>query len=200
MNGSFLLAGYPGQAPSVAATNFSSISLGSATALVSLQPAAAASTTTAANGSTFTTPVTPRVLVVTSALTFAGTTNAWLGKFNIQTGDVDVQNGSLSTLTNQTMTGYNSGGFNGYGIYSSTARNDTRKITAVGTILNNDGSGNRLFGSGTTLGLFDGANPAVTDVLIRYTYFGDANLDGKVDGIGLQPDRRRLQPVPTAAS
>ena len=28
-----------------------------------------------------------------------------------------------------------------------------------------------------------------TDVLVKYTYYGDANLDGKVDGVGLHPNR-----------
>ena len=40
-----------------------------------------------------------------------------------------------------------------------------------------------MYGAGTTLGLFDGsATPAPSDILVKYTYFGDANLDGHVDG------------------
>jgi hypothetical protein len=30
--------------------------------------------------------------------------------------------------------------------------------------------------------LFDGQSVTSTDVLVKYTYYGDANLDGKVDG------------------
>ena len=33
-----------------------------------------------------------------------------------------------------------------------------------------------------SLGSFDGINPNPTDILVRYTYYGDANLDGQVDG------------------
>ena len=55
-------------------------------------------------------------------------------------------------------------------------------LTALGVILNNDGSGHTIYGQSAPLGLFDGLSPAVTDVLIKYTYIGDANLDGKVDG------------------
>lgn len=32
------------------------------------------------------------------------------------------------------------------------------------------------------MGTFDGENPALNDVLIKYTYYGDADLSGKVDG------------------
>jgi hypothetical protein len=55
----------------------------------------------------------------------------------------------------------------------------------VGVIQNSvDGTptGAALYGSGTSLGLFDGISPASADVLVKYTYYGDTNLDGKVDG------------------
>ena len=42
-------------------------------------------------------------------------------------------------------------------------------------------TGAQLYGTGTTLGLFSGISPAKTDVLIKNTYYGDTNLDGKVD-------------------
>ena len=31
-------------------------------------------------------------------------------------------------------------------------------------------------------GSFDGYSPSSTDVLVKYTYYGDANGDGKIDG------------------
>jgi hypothetical protein len=49
-------------------------------------------------------------------------------------------------------------------------------------MINNYGSNTPVYGSGSALGLFDSYNPAYTDVLIKYTYYGDTNLDGKVDG------------------
>jgi hypothetical protein len=39
-----------------------------------------------------------------------------------------------------------------------------------------------LYGSGDALGLFEGISPAATDILIKYTYYGDTNLNGEVDG------------------
>jgi hypothetical protein len=83
---------------------------------------------------------------------------------------------------NQLKTGYNNGKWNGQGIISSVAAADSTHLTAVGAIVNSDPSGNPLYGNGTALGLFDGDSPAASSVLIRYTYYGDANLDGTVDG------------------
>ena len=31
------------------------------------------------------------------------------------------------------------------------------------------------------MGSFDGQNPSKTDILVKYTYYGDANLDGQAD-------------------
>jgi hypothetical protein len=58
--------------------------------------------------------------------------------------------------------------------------NDPTHLPALG-VIQNSFAGAALYGSGTTLGLFDGLTPSTSDVLIKYTYFGDANLDGKVD-------------------
>jgi hypothetical protein len=50
-------------------------------------------------------------------------------------------------------------------------------------IFNDNGSGTPLYGSGGKLAsTFDGVTPADGDVLVKYTYYGDTNLDGKVDG------------------
>jgi hypothetical protein len=61
---------------------------------------------------------------------------------------------------------------------SAKAAGDTTHITALGVILNSNGSG-AIYSSGA----FDGvtSTPA-TDVLVKYTYYGDTNLDGKIDG------------------
>ena len=39
-----------------------------------------------------------------------------------------------------------------------------------------------MYGNGVGLGAFDGTLPGASDILVKYTYYGDANLDGKVDG------------------
>ena len=37
-------------------------------------------------------------------------------------------------------------------------------------------------GQASTAGTFDGQTVAAGDVEVKYTYYGDANLDGRVDG------------------
>jgi hypothetical protein len=86
-----------------------------------------------------------------------------------------VHSGSLTTLTSELQTGYNVGHWNGtIGITSSAAANTHN--TGLGIELNNDGTGHVLFST------FDSQPVTTTDVLIKYTYFGDANLDGVVNG------------------
>ena len=108
-----------------------------------------------------------------------------LALLDIGTSELDFPSGSLATLTNQIKQGLNLDGtaWNGSGgITSSAAASDTTHLTAVGVIVNNDGHGNSLYGTGAALGAFGSNSPGLNDVLVRYTYFGDANLDGKVDG------------------
>jgi beta-glucanase (GH16 family) len=136
---------------------------------------------TLANGSSH----ASRTVLELGSLNIAGSTGAWTGKLDLGANDLIVHNGNMAQITTQIAGGYNqSGGGNwsGQGITSSAAAASTTHLTAIGVELNNDGTGHVLFGSGTSLGLFDGLSPAVTDVLAKYTYYGDSNLDGKVDG------------------
>jgi autotransporter-associated beta strand protein len=128
-----------------------------------------------------------RTLLIATGLTFAGSASSgWEGTFDLANNDMDVQNGNLSTITSQLAQGYNQGMWNGPGgIISSTAASKTTHLTALGAILNSatgQPGGPALYGVGTSLGLFDGTSPAASDVLVKYTYYGDANLSGIVDG------------------
>jgi RHS repeat-associated protein len=123
-----------------------------------------------------------RHVLVLSSLFIAGSTNAWQAQLNLTGNDLIVHNGNLTLLTNQIASGYSNGTWTGQGITSSTAAANTSHLTSLGVELNNNGNNQPLFGNGTALGLFDSQNPSTTDVLIKYTYYGDANLDGKVDG------------------
>ncbi len=126
-----------------------------------------------------------RTVLVTSALSFAGSAGAWHGKMDIEDNDVIVKGGLYANLASQLQQGFNiaTGYWNGAaGIESSTAAADSTHLTTLGMIVNNDGSGHTIYGAGASLGLFDGQDPAVNDVLIKYTYFGDADLSGKIDG------------------
>jgi hypothetical protein len=121
-----------------------------------------------------------RSLLVTSSLTIS------TGQLDLGSNDLIVHNGSISNLTSLVKSGYNSGLWGGAGITSSAAAGDLSHLTTIGVIQNTvDGSttGAALYSTATgSLGLFDGQSPASTDVLVKYTYYGDTNLDGKVDG------------------
>jgi hypothetical protein len=103
-------------------------------------------------------------------------------KLDLGNNDLDVQAGagtSLSALTTAAAQGFANGTWNGSaGLTSTAAANNTSHLTALGVIQNNQ-SGTALFTAANT---FDGITPGVSDLLARYTYFGDTNLDGKVDG------------------
>jgi fibronectin-binding autotransporter adhesin len=116
------------------------------------------------------------VALTASSLTLAGTTGAWTGLVDLTNNDLIVRGGSLSTITDQIRSAFAGGTWTGAaGITSSTAASDSTHLTAVGVELNDNG-GSAIVGS------LDGASTIDGDVLIKYTYYGDANLDGAVDG------------------
>jgi fibronectin-binding autotransporter adhesin len=106
------------------------------------------------------------------------------GLIDLNNNGLDVSGSSLSTIWSQLQSGYNGGGWNGTsGIISTTAATNTTHLTALGVILNDNGSGTPLYGSGGLIAsTFEGVTPSDGDVLVKYTYYGDTNLDGKVDG------------------
>ena len=83
----------------------------------------------------------------------------------------------LATVQDQIRSGYASGHWNGQGITSGTAL-----FAAIGsghaTAIGYGEASTVLGGSG---GTFDGLTVDNTAVLLRYTYAGDANLDGVVN-------------------
>jgi hypothetical protein len=109
-----------------------------------------------------------RMLVETASLSV-------LGKLDLGGNDLIVHNGSLATLTTLLGTGFANGAWNGNGIASSAAHSDPTRLTALGILQNT------LYG-GSGQPQFDGTSPVATDVLIKYTYYGDTTLDGKIDG------------------
>jgi autotransporter-associated beta strand protein len=93
------------------------------------------------------------------------------GKFDLTNNSMVVKGMTDAQVQTLLASGYNAGGWNGAtGILSATAAASTE--TSVG------------FATQAQLGLteFKGVSAlAATDVLVKYTYAGDANLDGKVD-------------------
>ncbi len=96
------------------------------------------------------------------------------GLLDVTNNSMIVNNGNLASITSNIAKGYNGGPWNGTtGITSSTAAGTHN--TAVGVELNSNGST-------ALLSTFEGQGVTSTDVLVKYTYFGDANLDGVVNG------------------
>ena len=88
----------------------------------------------------------------------------------------------LTQLTNQIKAGQGAGTpWAGTTGITSTAAIDTLHRFALGIIQNKDLTGNPVYGATTAFGTFDGQSPGINDVLIKYTYYGDSDLNGKVD-------------------
>jgi hypothetical protein len=100
------------------------------------------------------------------------------GDLDLANTDLDLQTGSLADITVEIRSGCAAGTWTGTGISSAAAASDTAHLTALGVIQN----GSTYGSAAGSLGTFDGINPAPTDILVKYTYYGDANLDGQVDG------------------
>jgi hypothetical protein len=82
----------------------------------------------------------------------------------------------LSSVAAALKNGFNAGSgyWNGTnGIASSAAASDPTHLTTLGYMQSQGGS-------------FDGVSTTTSDVLVKYTYYGDANLDGSVDGADYQ--------------
>jgi hypothetical protein len=81
-----------------------------------------------------------------------------------------------SGILGKLKSGFNGGAWNGTGISSSTAAGDINSATALG------------YAEATDLGMtsFQGQTIANKAVIVKYTYYGDANLDGVVDASDFQ--------------
>ena len=121
-------------------------------------------------------PATPagRAALVLSSLSLAGPTNAPTGRLDLGGNDLVLLNGSAAMATAWAAAGFAGGTWTGQGITSSAAAADATRRTAVGVLPN------AAPGGGTVRGNFDGVAVDATAVLLKYTYYGDANLDGVV--------------------
>jgi fibronectin-binding autotransporter adhesin len=113
----------------------------------------------------------------------AGILVAGNGLASVGSGDITV-NGGSAIFSNTTTTavfnliksGFNSGSgyWNGLGINSATAAGDTTHLTTVGMM------------QPAVATTYNGQSLGTADVAVKYTYYGDANLDGMVDGADYQ--------------
>ena len=117
-----------------------------------------------------------RTVLTLNSLQIAGVANAWTSQLDLAGNDLVIHNGNLATILNQIEQGLNAanhGYWNGLGITSSAAA--AASNLALAAELNSNGSG-------ALLSSFDNQSVLSTDVLVKFTYFGDANLDGVVNG------------------
>jgi autotransporter-associated beta strand protein len=106
---------------------------------------------------------------------------------NINGNMIIQSNPSLQTITQEVAEGYNGGNWNGSSksaglpITSSSAASDSTHLHALGVIQNDTTGG---AGGGTQMySTFEGYSSLNdSDVLIKYTYYGDTDLNGQVDG------------------
>lgn len=73
------------------------------------------------------------------------------------------------------VSGRNGGAWNGAGIQSSAANADVKRLTGLGILANDAGNGV------ARRSRFAGYAVSADSVLVKYTYSGDLNLDGRVD-------------------
>jgi autotransporter-associated beta strand protein len=100
------------------------------------------------------------------------------GTIDLTNNAMLIQGGDLAAVTAMVARAYQNGTWTGTGITSSSAAADSTHLTTVGVIQNSTDGVTPLYGA--TLGTFEGATPGPTDVLVKYTYYGDSNLDGAV--------------------
>ena len=118
-----------------------------------------------------------------ASLSIAGSTDAWLGALDLANNILvihaspETRDQALADAFNQIRTARNapSGLWSGPGITSSSATADPRHMTALGIMLNDSGSGLPIAAS------IHGLPLTANDIIIRYTWLGDANLDGVVN-------------------
>jgi hypothetical protein len=114
-----------------------------------------------------------RAVMVLGSLSIAAT-----GSLDLTGNDLIVHNGNLPAITNLLVHGFNSPGVawkGSSGITSSLAAADASHLSSLGMILNQNNSS-------PLYTVFDSQPVVMSDVLIKFTFAGDANLDGKVDG------------------
>ena len=136
---------------------------------------------------TSTSGLAARAVLQPTSLSIASTSGTYTGQLDLVSNGLDIPSSGtdIRTVTAMIAQAYAKGAWTGQGITSSAAGSDSSFLTALGAIVNDSPTspGTPLYGNGGSLSTtFDGASPADGDILVKYTYYGDANLDGAVDG------------------
>jgi hypothetical protein len=81
----------------------------------------------------------------------------------------------LTTINSYLKTGRASGAWTGFGIRSTTASAANPRITTLGAVVNDRGNGSPI------LTQIDGQSTDINTIIIKYTYSGDADLNGLIN-------------------
>lgn len=91
-----------------------------------------------------------------------------VGKLDLKNNDLILHSTPAASVFTALQTGYNAGWNGPAGIVSTTAAANPQHLTGVGMLVNDNGSGSPLYGSGGTLGsTFGGSVPVDGDVLVK---------------------------------
>jgi hypothetical protein len=82
----------------------------------------------------------------------------------------------LTRMESLVRQGRNGGSWNGSGITSTAARDQAQHITGIAVIRNSDNGG-----ATPVMTSFEGQAVDANDLIFKYTYNGDANLDGRIN-------------------
>jgi autotransporter-associated beta strand protein len=105
------------------------------------------------------------------------------GTLDLNNNGLIIHNSSIAAVTALLQSGYRNGAWNGpTGIVSATASGNTSHLTALGVIINDTGANTGASTGIAMLSSLDGATTVDGDILVKYSYYGDANLSGSVDG------------------
>ncbi len=107
-----------------------------------------------------------RTVLITNTIAFQ---NNSAGSLELNDNDMIIKASDIDTIQSLLQQGQNNN-WSGPGIRSAAAATDPANLTTLGMILNTPGQS------------FDNQSSSATDILIKYTYYGDANLDGVVNG------------------
>ncbi len=117
-----------------------------------------------------------RSVLVLGSLAVAGVAGAWVGTLDLGGDDMILHGGSLATTTSLVAGGFAGGRWTGPGLASSAAAADSTHLTALGVMQDVGADGTTPLDTS-----FDGQAVSASDVLVKYTYYGDLNLDGVVN-------------------
>jgi hypothetical protein len=103
-----------------------------------------------------------------------GSVSVTSGALDLNDNDLIVTASTYGAVTSLIASARNAGSWNGSGITSSSAAAATPRNRTLGTL-----TGAQYLSTGQTT--FDGFTVAAGDVLVKYTYYGDADLNGVVN-------------------